>query len=85
MLSKRDRFFRSAEQLGCLACPSCGAALDPGERCDCRDIKKSQAPKKKRKKNAAPVLQHQDGKVESVLSSQNSTAILHNHMEDCQV
>lgn len=27
MLSKRDRFFRSAEQLGCLACPSCGAAL----------------------------------------------------------
>ena len=27
MLSKRDKFFVAAEQLGCLACPSCGAAL----------------------------------------------------------
>lgn len=22
-------------------CPECGAALDPGERCDCRDIEKA--------------------------------------------
>ena len=27
MLSKRDKLFLSAERLGCLACPSCGAAL----------------------------------------------------------
>ena len=27
MLSKRDKLFLAAEQLGCLACPSCGAAL----------------------------------------------------------
>lgn len=65
-------------------CPSCGAALDPVERCDCRDIKKSQAPKKKRKKKAAPVLQHQDGKVK-VIDQTTITDILHNHMEDCQV
>lgn len=64
-------------------CPSCGAALDPGEHCDCRDIKKSQAPKKKRKKKAAPVLQHQDGKVK-VTNQLTITDILHNHQEDCQ-
>ncbi len=27
MLSKRDKLFLAAQQLGCLACPSCGAAL----------------------------------------------------------
>ena len=27
MLSKRDKLFLAAESLGCLACPSCGAAL----------------------------------------------------------
>ena len=27
MLSKRDKLFLAAAQLGCLACPSCGAAL----------------------------------------------------------
>ena len=25
-------------------CPSCGAALDPGERCDCQDENKEAAP-----------------------------------------
>lgn len=64
-------------------CPSCGAALDPGERCDCRDIEKSQAPKKKRKKKAAPVLQHQDGKVNEIPQT-TITDILHSNQEDCQ-
>ena len=27
MLSKRDKLFLAADQLGCLACPVCGAAL----------------------------------------------------------
>lgn len=65
-------------------CSNCGAALDPGERCDCRNIKKAQAPKKKRKKKAAPVLQHQDGKAEKD-NNHISATILHNQMEDCQV
>ena len=34
-------------------CPTCGAALDPGERCDCTE-------------KAAPVLQHRDGKAEQI-------------------
>ena len=33
-------------------CPDCGAALDPGERCDCWEQPKSQAPGKKRKKKS---------------------------------
>lgn len=45
-------------------CSSCGAALDPGERCDCQNIEK-----------AAPVLQHRNGqKVESELSDPHSTS-----------
>lgn len=47
-------------------CPHCGAALDPGERCNCRE-----------EKEAAPVLEHRDGqKVESELSDPFSTSIL---------
>lgn len=38
-------------------CPCCGANLDPGERCDCREDE-----------NAVPVLQHQDGKAEQTLT-----------------
>lgn len=46
-------------------CPNCGAALDPGERCDCLDNEGS-APvlQHREKEKAAPVLQHQSGKVE---------------------
>lgn len=39
-------------------CPICGASLDPGERCDCQD-----------KEEAAPVLQHQNGMVEKVMTA----------------
>lgn len=47
-------------------CPYCGAALDPCERCDCQD-----------KKEAAPVLQHRDGRVEQKSDQlQCSTPIL---------
>lgn len=34
-------------------CPLCGAALDPGERCDCQD-----------KEEAAPVLEHRNGQAD---------------------
>ena len=45
-------------------CSVCGAALDPGERCDCRT-----------EKETAPVLEHRDGqKVESELSDPHSTS-----------
>ena len=47
-------------------CPTCGANLDPGERCDCQD-----------KEKAAPVLEHRDGpKVENGLPTNISTSIL---------
>ena len=48
-------------------CPHCGAALDPGERCDCRERTESEARKCSEKstptttreyKKAAPVLAH---------------------------
>lgn len=62
-------------------CPRCGANLDPGERCDCREVPPPATALEKRlsgfniaamlrsKKEAAPVLQHQNGKVEKVLTS----------------
>ena len=69
-------------------CPICGAALDPGERCDCNEYQnaatrgnlrqlaatRSRLP---RKKEAAPVLQHQNGRVEKVLTAQFPPPILH--------
>lgn len=64
-------------------CPYCGANLDPGERCDCKNEAESQTLGKKRKK-AAPVLAHRSGRVEKV-KSHNSTSILRNNQEDCQV
>lgn len=65
-------------------CGNCGAALDPGERCDCQQVEESQTLGKKRKKKAAPVRQHRNGKVETV-TNHNSTSILQNSQEDCQV
>lgn len=62
-------------------CRSCGAALDPGERCDCLD---SQSSGNLGIENAAPVLEHQSGKAEKD-NNHISTTILHNQMEDCQV
>lgn len=46
-------------------CDKCGAYLDPGERCDCQDNEDSSPVLQLREKEkAAPVLQHQSGKVE---------------------
>lgn len=51
-------------------CPSCGAALDPGERCDCREETENEPRANPRKltptttrkyKKTAPVLEHRDG------------------------
>ncbi len=45
-------------------CPHCGAHLDPGESCtDCHN-----------KEEAAPVLQHRDGKAEKGLESSDSAS-----------
>ena len=41
-------------------CPFCGAALDPCERCDCRDTAESE-----NKEKAAPVREHRSGRVET--------------------
>ena len=48
------------------SCPECGSSLDPGERCDCQDIEK-----------AAPVLEHQSGKV-NLIDQTMFTSILPN-------
>ena len=52
-------------------CPNCGAYLDPGERCDCQD----------KKEDAAPVLQHQSGKVDPKFSP-GSASIVPNTKEE---
>lgn len=45
-------------------CPLCGAALDPGERCDCQDEKKA----------AVSASNADSGKVERGLSTHFSTS-----------
>jgi len=45
-------------------CPVCGAALDPGERCDCQDKKEA----------AAPVLEHRDGQKVKVIDQTTFTS-----------
>lgn len=64
-------------------CPECGAALDPGERCDCLTTVNSKSTRKTRKKKAAPVRQHRNGKVK-VTRQTTITTILPNKQEDCQ-
>lgn len=55
-------------------CPSCGACLDPGERCDCQN------------EEAAPgATNTQSGKVESEINRPTSTSILPDSEEDCQL
>ena len=46
-------------------CPLCGAALDPGERCDCQD-----------KETAPSATNTESGKVEIGLPTNISTSIL---------
>lgn len=64
-------------------CPLCGAALDPGERCDCRDQTENEPRTNKGK--TAPVLEHRDGRVEQVLTDTVSTSSLSNNREENQV
>lgn len=47
-------------------CPYCGANLDPGERCDCQDNKKT----------ALSAANAEDGKVEKVLEGSVSVSIV---------
>lgn len=46
-------------------CPLCGAALDPGEHCDCQD-----------KETAPSAANAESGKVDHELSDPRSTSIL---------
>ena len=48
-------------------CPLCGAALDPGERCDCQDKEEA----------ALGVSSTQGGMVEQVLTAKFPPPILH--------
>lgn len=63
-------------------CPVCGAALDPCERCDCRDGTESETRGSKEK--AAPVQEHRSGRVETGLQAQLSASSLHESGEECK-
>lgn len=56
-------------------CPNCGAALDPGERCDCRDGTESEA-RKGKEKAAASATNTDSGKVERDLHDHFSASSL---------
>lgn len=65
-------------------CPNCGAALDPGERCDCRDGTESEA-RKGKEKAAQGATNTQDGKVETGLTAHISASSLSDNREENQV
>ena len=65
-------------------CPSCGAALDPGERCDCQSRTESEA-RKGKEKAAQGATNTQDGKVETGLTAHISTFSLSDNREENQV
>lgn len=65
-------------------CPICGAALDPGERCDCRSEGESRMSHESEKK-AAPVFLHRGGGVETGLTAHISTSSLTKIKEDCKL
>ena len=56
-------------------CPNCGAALDPGERCDCRDGTESEAGANKGKA-AASATNTDSGKAERDLHDRFSASSL---------
>ena len=64
-------------------CPVCGAALDPCERCDCRDGTESEA-RKGKEKAAASATNTDSGKVETGLQAQFSTSSLHEDKGNCK-
>ena len=55
-------------------CPLCGAALDPGEQCDCRNEKES----------AASATNADGGGVETGMQTHISTSSLPKNEEDCK-
>ncbi len=56
------------------SCPICGANLDPGEACDCRD-----------EKTAADATNIDDGKAERDLTAPNSASSVNENKEESQV
>ena len=56
-------------------CPLCGAALDPGEQCDCRNEKES----------AASATNTDGGGVETGMQTHISTSSLSDNKEENQV
>lgn len=65
-------------------CPLCGYALDPGERCDCRDTNREETESEQREK-AAPVVGHRDGQAQQVLTDAVDASIISEDQEEKQV
>lgn len=63
-------------------CPNCGAALDPGERCDCREL--TEGKPRGNRETAADAANIDGGKVESDLRNRFSTSSLTETKEDCK-
>lgn len=69
-------------------CPNCGAALDPGERCDC--LRESNGSREEavsvQRKTAQGAANTQDGKAEQKSGKlQCSASSLSENREECQV
>lgn len=63
-------------------CPHCGANLDPGERCDCTPLAKSQTSGNLDKKTARGADNTTDGKAEQSLTDAVSASTISKNEED---
>lgn len=63
-------------------CPDCGAALDPEERCDCREG--TEIKPRENRETAADAANIDGGKVESDLQNRFSASSLTETKEDCK-
>lgn len=63
-------------------CPNCGAALDPGERCDCREGTEGEA--RENREAAASTTNTDGGRVERDLRDHFSASSLTETKEDCK-
>lgn len=63
-------------------CPNCGAALDPGERCDCREGTEGEA--RENREAAASATNTDGGGVETELKNHISTSSLSDNREENQ-
>lgn len=63
-------------------CPNCGAALDPGERCDCREGTEGEA--RENREAAASATNTDGGGVETELKNHISTSSLSDNKEENQ-